>query len=135
LTPASHPHCKGQAAQQRFTLFGRLLLVQWPPSSMGSLTMGWAPFHTRLGGLCPLAWLGGAGSDLPRCRCTWAMAPGDIFFVRGLLHCWSTPPVRGCYPLLVRSRACYPPSSGGVYGESTPSGDCPDLVLGSGWGT
>jgi hypothetical protein len=26
---------------------------------------------------------------------------------------WSAPPVRGCYPLLVRSRACYPPSSGG----------------------
>jgi hypothetical protein len=40
---------------------------------------------------------------------------------------WSTPPVRGCYPLLVRSRVCYPPSSGGggVYGELTPSGDCP----------
>jgi hypothetical protein len=51
---------------------------------MGPLTMGWVPFHTRCGGLCPLAWLGGAGSDLPRCCCTWAMAPGNIFFVRGL---------------------------------------------------
>jgi hypothetical protein len=54
-------------------------------------SISWAPllwdgllFIPVARGLCPLAWLGGAGSDLPRCRCTWAMAPGEFLFIRGL---------------------------------------------------
>jgi hypothetical protein len=43
------------------TLLGWLLLLWQPPSSMGPLTTGWAPFHTRCGGLCPLGLAGRGG--------------------------------------------------------------------------
>jgi hypothetical protein len=81
----------GQLSAEPPWWLGNILLrlegCRWcsgPPPSTGPLTTGWAPFHTRSGGLCPLTWPGGVGSDLPCCRCTWAMAPGDILFVRGL---------------------------------------------------
>jgi hypothetical protein len=88
------------------------------------------------GGLCPLAWPGGAGSDLPRCRCTWAMAPGDFFFIRGLLASLVRPSSEGPLPTAGAIRGALSSLfGGGVYSELTPSSDCPDLVLGSSWGT
>jgi hypothetical protein len=88
------------------------------------------------GGLCPLAWPGGAGSDLPRCRCTWATAPGDFLFVCGLFASLVCPSSEGLLSAAGAIQGALPSLfGGGVYGELTPSSDCPDLVLGSGWGT
>jgi hypothetical protein len=64
------------------------------------------------------------------------MAPGDIFFICSLFVSLVRSSSEG---LLSTAGAIQGALSslfgGGVYGELTPSSDCPDLVLGSGWGT
>jgi hypothetical protein len=88
------------------------------------------------GGPCPLSWPGGAGSDLLRCRCTWATAPGDFFFIRGLLASLVRPSSEGLLPAAGAIQGALSSLfGGGVYGELTLSSDCPNLVLGSSWGT
>jgi hypothetical protein len=73
------------AAWHSFTCQGLAAARAAAPSiSRAPLLRNGLLFIPVAGGLCPLAWLGGAGSDLPRCRCTWATAPGDFLFVRGL---------------------------------------------------
>jgi hypothetical protein len=70
-------------------------------------------FIPGLGGCAP--WPGREGRVLiclvAAVRGPWPLATSSSFVACS--RRWSAPPVRGCYPLLVRSRACYPPSSGG----------------------
>jgi hypothetical protein len=109
-------------------LIVRLLLQ---PGTL-SLVKGWLlpgqqppPFHRPpyyrmgffsyqlLGGCAP--WPGQEGRVLI-CLVAAVRGPRPLATFSSFAACscrWSTPPVRGCYPLLVRSRACYPPSLGG----------------------
>jgi hypothetical protein len=63
-----------------------------PSISQAPLLRDGLLFIPVAGGLCPLAWPGGVGSDLLRCHCTWAMAPGDFssFGLLTLLVCPSS---------------------------------------------
>jgi hypothetical protein len=64
------------------------------------------------------------------------MAPGDFFFVHGLLTSLVRPSSKGLLSAAGVIRGVLSSLfGGGVYGELTPSGNCPDLVLGSSWGT
>jgi hypothetical protein len=103
------------------------LLVPHRPPYYG---MGYT-LYQLLGGLCSLAWREGVGYHLSRI-CLRGLRPPTTFVLtaaelwqqsvlqhRGAVNrCWCD------------GRGGYPPSSGGVYGELMPSGDCPALCGG-----
>jgi hypothetical protein len=93
------------AEAERFTLFGQLLLAQWPPSSHGPPYYGMGSFSYQVRGAVPL----GLEGRVLICLIAAVRGPWPLATFSSVTACsrrWSTPPVRGCYLLLVRSRAC-----------------------------
>jgi hypothetical protein len=85
------------------------------------------------GGLCPLAWREGVGYHLSRVRLCGLRPPTTFVLTAAGLWQQSILQYRGAVTRCwCDGRGGYPPSSGGggVYSESTPSSDCPDLCVG-----